>query len=103
VAVPGTIRAIAEADAGVAERVFGSSDAIVLGGWPGATKGQTWASYAQFADDVETESIPEDVRVATLPPSPRWQSAAAATCGLCAARRSSTECHKTAAQIDGPE
>ena len=72
VAVPGTIRAIAEADAGVAERVFGSSDAIVLGGWPGATKGQTWASYAQFADDVETESIPEDVRVAMYDPE-NWE------------------------------
>ena len=31
-AVPGTIRAITEVDAGVAELVFGSSDAIVLGG-----------------------------------------------------------------------
>jgi hypothetical protein len=72
VVVPGTIRAIAEVDAGVAERVFGSSDAIVLGGWPGATTGQAWASYAQFADDVETGSIPEDVRVAMYDPE-NWE------------------------------
>jgi hypothetical protein len=72
VAVPGTVRAIAEVDAGVAERVFGSSDAIVLGGWPGATKGQTWASYAQFADDVETGSISKDVRVAMYDPE-NWE------------------------------
>ena len=72
VVVPGTIRAIAEADAGVAERIFGSSDAIVLGGWPGATTGQAWASYAQFADDVETGSIPEDVRVAMYDPE-NWE------------------------------
>jgi hypothetical protein len=72
VAVPGTIRAIAEVDAGVAELVFGSSDAIVLGGWPGATTGHAWASYAQFADDVETGSIPEDVRVAMYDPE-NWE------------------------------
>ena len=72
VVVPGTIRAIAKVDAGVAERVFGSSDAIVLGGWPGATTGQAWASYAQFADDVETGSIPEDVRVAMYDPE-NWE------------------------------
>ena len=72
VVVPGTIRAIAEVDAGVAERVFGSSDAIVLGDWPGATTGQAWASYAQFADDLETGSIPEDVRVAMYDPE-NWE------------------------------
>ena len=72
VVVPGTIRAIAEVDASVAERVFRSSDAIVLGGWPGATTGQAWASYAQFADDVETGSIPEDVRVAMYDPE-NWE------------------------------
>ena len=70
--VPGTIRAIAEVDAGVAERVFGSNDAIVLGGWPGATTGLAWASSAQFADDVETGSIPEDVRVAMYDPE-NWE------------------------------
>ena len=72
VVVPGTVRAIAEVDAGVAERIFGSRDAIVLGGWPGATRGQAWASYTQFADDVETGSIPEDVRVAMYDPE-NWE------------------------------
>ena len=72
VVVPGTVRAIAEVDAGVAERIFGSRDAIVLGGWPGATRGQAWASYAQFADDVETGSIPKDVRVAMYDPE-NWE------------------------------
>lgn len=68
VVVPGTARAIAKVDTGVAERVFGSSDAIVLGDWPGATTGQAWASYAQFAEDVAAGSIPEDVRVAMYDP-----------------------------------
>jgi hypothetical protein len=72
VVVPGTVRAIAEADAGVAERIFGSRDAIVLGGWPGATTGQAWASYAQFADDVETGSISRDVGVAMYDPE-NWE------------------------------
>src|SRR4029450_13731189 len=72
VVVPGTVRAIAEVDAGVAERIFGSRDAIVLGGWPGATTGRAWASYAQFADDVETGSIPNDVRVAMYDPE-NWE------------------------------
>lgn len=72
VVVPGTIRAIAEVDAGVAERVFGSSDAIVLGGWPGATTGQAWASSARFAEDVETGSIPKVVRVAMYDPE-NWE------------------------------
>jgi hypothetical protein len=72
VVVPGTVRAIAEVDAGVAERIFGSTDAIVLGGWPGATTGRAWASYAQFADEVETGSIPKDVRVAMYDPE-NWE------------------------------
>ncbi|MGH2635194.1 MAG: hypothetical protein ACRDHU_03500 [Actinomycetota bacterium] len=66
--MPGTILAIAAVDAGVAKRVFGSSDAIVLGGWPGATTGHAWAGYAQFADDVATGSIPDNVRVAMYDP-----------------------------------
>ena len=37
VVMPGTIRAIAAVDDSVATRVFGSSDAVALGGWPGAT------------------------------------------------------------------
>jgi hypothetical protein len=72
VVVPGTVCAIAEVDAGVAERVFGSSDAIVLSGWPGATTGQAWSSSARFADDVATGSIPEDVRVAMYDPE-NWE------------------------------
>jgi hypothetical protein len=68
IVVPGTIRAIADVDGGIAERVFGSSDAIVLGGWPGATTGQAWASSARFAEDVETGSIREDVWVAMYDP-----------------------------------
>jgi hypothetical protein len=68
VTVAGTIRAIAAVDAAVAARVFGSSDAIALGGWPGATTGRAWASYARFAEDVATRAIPDDVRVAMYDP-----------------------------------
>ncbi|MCI0634893.1 MAG: hypothetical protein L0206_13385 [Actinobacteria bacterium] len=73
VVVPGTIRAIAAVDENVATRVFGSSDAIALGGWPGATTGQAWASYARFADDVASGAIPDDVRVAMYDPE-SWEA-----------------------------
>jgi hypothetical protein len=68
VTVTGTVRAIAAVDAAVATRVFGTSDAIALGGWPGATTGRAWASYARFAEDVATGAIPNDVRVAMYDP-----------------------------------
>ena len=68
VVMPGTIRAIAAVDEDVATRVFGSSDAIALGGWPGATTGQAWASYSQFADDVASGAISDDVEVAMYDP-----------------------------------
>src|SRR5207344_3453941 len=68
VVMPGTIRAIAAVDDSVATRVFGSSDAVALGGWPGATTGKAWGSYAQFADDVASGAIPDDVRVAMYDP-----------------------------------
>jgi len=73
VVVPGTIRAIAAVDESVATRVFGSSDAIALGGWPGATTGRAWASCARFADDVASGAIPDDVRVAMYDPE-GWEA-----------------------------
>jgi hypothetical protein len=39
VVVPGTIRAIAAVDESVATHVFGSSDAVALGDWPGGDEG----------------------------------------------------------------
>ncbi|MEX2422011.1 MAG: hypothetical protein WD670_09370 [Actinomycetota bacterium] len=68
VTATGTIRAIAAVDPTVATRIFGSSEAIALGGWPGATTGRTWASYARFAEDVATGAIPDEVRVVMYDP-----------------------------------
>ena len=64
----GSIRAIASIDRGVADRVFGSTDAIALGGWPGATHGRAWASYETFAQDVRRGAIPDDVTLAMYDP-----------------------------------
>ena len=69
----GTIRAIAEIDHDLAVRVFGSRDAIALGGWPGATTGRSWASSARFAQDVATGAIEDDVEVAMYDPE-RWDA-----------------------------
>lgn len=73
VAVTGTIRAIADVDATTAARVFGSSDAVALGGWPGATTGRAWASYALFAEDVAAGTISRDVSVAMYDPE-NWDA-----------------------------
>jgi hypothetical protein len=73
VTVTGTIRAIAAVDPTLAARVFGTSDAIALGGWPGATTGRAWASYARFAEDVAAGSIPGDVRVVMYDPE-SWEA-----------------------------
>ena len=68
-----TIRAIATVDPAVATRVFGSNDAIAIGGWPGATTGRAWASYARFAEDVTTGVIPDGVRVVMYDPE-NWDA-----------------------------
>jgi hypothetical protein len=68
VVVTGTIRAIAEIDADVASRAFGTADTVALGGWPGATNGRAWGSLAAFAADVDAGSIPGDVRVVMYDP-----------------------------------
>lgn len=68
VTAAGTIRAIAEVDPAVATRIFGSRDAIALGGWPGATTGRSWASSAGFAEDVANDTIPDDLQVAMYDP-----------------------------------
>lgn len=72
VVVTGTIRAIAEIDPDLASRVFGTTDTIALGGWPGATNGRAWASLSAFAADVEAGAISEDVRVVMYDPE-RWE------------------------------
>ncbi|MGH2590102.1 MAG: hypothetical protein ACRDGW_04820 [Actinomycetota bacterium] len=64
----GTIGAIASVDAAVAGRIFGSSDAIALGGWPGARTGRAWASSERFADDVRAGTISDDVTVVMYNP-----------------------------------
>ena len=73
VTAAGTIRAIAEIDPDVAARVFGSLDAVALGGWPGATTGRSWASSARFAEDVANETIRDDLRVAMYDPE-HWDA-----------------------------
>jgi hypothetical protein len=73
VTAAGTIRAIAEIDPGVAARIFGSRDAIALGGWPGATTGRSWASSARFAEDVANETIPDVLQVAMYDPE-HWEA-----------------------------
>jgi len=73
VTAAGTIRAIAQIDAGVAARIFGSRDAIALGGWPGATTGRSWASSARFAEDVANETIPDVLQVAMYDPE-HWDA-----------------------------
>ena len=64
----GSIRAIAALDGDVADRVFGSIDAIALGGWPGATHGRAWASYERFAEDVRSGAIPDEVTLVMYDP-----------------------------------
>jgi hypothetical protein len=64
----GTIGAIAALDTAVAASVFGSADAIALGGWPGATNGKAWASYERFAAEVREGTIPDEVRVVMYDP-----------------------------------
>jgi hypothetical protein len=73
VTAAGTIRAIAEIDHALAVRVFGSRDAIALGGWPGAMTGRSWASSARFAQDVATGAIADDVEVAMYDPE-HWDA-----------------------------
>jgi predicted PhzF superfamily epimerase YddE/YHI9 len=73
VTVSGTIRAIDEIDSDVARRIFGSSAAVALGGWPGATTGRAWASSAGFAEDVATGAIADDVRVVMYDPE-HWDA-----------------------------
>jgi hypothetical protein len=73
VTAAGTIRAIAEIDPAVAVRIFGSRDAIALGGWPGATTGRSWASSARFAEDVANGTILGDLQVAMYDPE-RWDA-----------------------------
>ena len=65
--------AIDEIDSDVARRIFGSSAAVALGGWPGATTGRAWASSAGFAEDVATGAIAEDVRVVMYDPE-HWDA-----------------------------
>jgi hypothetical protein len=65
--VRGTIQAIARVDPDVS-RVFETRDTVALGGWPGATNGRAWGSAAQFAADVASGAIPEDVRVVMYDP-----------------------------------
>ena len=64
----GSINAIAAVDGGVADGVFGSADAVALGGWPGATHGRAWASYETFAQDVRSGAIPDDVTLVMYDP-----------------------------------
>ena len=73
VTAAGTIRAIAEIDPALAARIFGSRDAIALGGWPGAMTGRSWASSARFAEDVANDTIPGDLQVAMYDPE-RWDA-----------------------------
>jgi hypothetical protein len=68
----GSIGAIAALDGGLAKRVFGSVDAIALGGWPGATSGRAWASYERFASDVRSGAIADDVTVVMYDPE-AWE------------------------------
>ena len=69
----GTIRAIAAVDANVADRIFGSTDAVALGGWSRATSGRAWASYATFATDVAAGGIAPEVRVVMYDPE-NWDA-----------------------------
>ena len=64
----GSIKAIAALDRGVAGRVFGSTGAVALGGWPGATTGRAWASWARFAEDVRSGAISNDVTLVMYDP-----------------------------------
>lgn len=69
----GTIHAIAAVDADVADRIFGSADAVALGGWSGATCGRAWASYATFARDAAAGAIAPEVTVVMYDPE-RWDA-----------------------------
>jgi hypothetical protein len=69
----GTIAAIAAEDRQVADRVFGSADAVALGGWPGATTGRAWASAERFAEDVAAGAIAVHVTVVMYDPE-GWEA-----------------------------
>ena len=64
----GTIGSVAEVDRQLADRVFGSPDAVALGGWPGAMTGRAWASAERFAEDVAAGAIAEDVTIVMYDP-----------------------------------
>lgn len=90
-----TIDAIADIDADIADRVFGSADAVALGGWSGATSGRAWASYATFATDVAAGGIATEVRVVMYDPEnwdatplPERQNPVSAIEAFCALARS---------------
>lgn len=68
----GTMRAIASVDPDAAKASFTSPHAIALGGWPGATTGQAWASCEQFLSDAAAGLIAPGVRVAMYDPE-RWR------------------------------
>jgi hypothetical protein len=72
-AARGSVAAIASIDADVANAAFGTPRSIVLGGWPGATTGQAWASSSAFAESVREGTIAPDVRAVMYDPE-RWDA-----------------------------
>lgn len=51
-----------------ATAAFTGPRALVLGGWPSATRAMGWASYATFASDFAAGTIPGDVRYVMYDP-----------------------------------
>jgi hypothetical protein len=73
VTVKASIAAIHEVDPRVAGQFFGAPTSIALGGWPGSTTGQSWASFAKFAADVKAGAVPTGVRAAMYDPE-GWEA-----------------------------
>ena len=64
----GTVQAIARRDPEAARLTFARPTGIVLGGWPGAMHGQTWASCAIFEADLAADRISAEVRAVMYDP-----------------------------------
>ncbi len=63
-----TAAVVAALDPAAALALFGSADAYVFGGWPGATPALSWPSYASFAAAVALDSIPPGIRTVMYDP-----------------------------------
>jgi hypothetical protein len=69
----GTNAAIDEVDPRIAKEILESRHAVALGGWGGSRTGSSWASYAEFRDDLRRNLVSADLRDAMYDPE-KWDA-----------------------------